>query len=146
MMFANRPQSFLRPLLLGSALTVGLFASACGEDHDHDHGGEDDAHLMFVDAPAASLTAGEDAAVTWQVHTDGDLHHTEIRACMGHSDDCGNGDTSTFDENFTGTLADGTYSTNVNLAVAVPWTIVVYAHVGATPHISEAIHATVAAE
>ncbi len=137
--------TFAKPrhsLVLGFAASLALLGGACGDGHDHGDG--DDAHLMFVDAPATSLTAGEDAVVTWQVHTDGDLHHTEIRACMGHSSDCGLGDTTTYDENFTGTVADGTYTTNVNLSVAGPWTVVVYAHVGETPHISEAIHTTVA--
>jgi len=127
---------------LGSALAVGLVAGACGEGHDDDHD-HDAAHLMFVAAPGATLTAGDDVAVTWQVHTEGELHHTEIRACMGHSDDCGLGDMTTFDEKFAATLSEETYEATVALSVAGPWTIVVYAHVGETPHISEAIHATV---
>ncbi|MCP4443963.1 MAG: hypothetical protein GY811_01275 [Myxococcales bacterium] len=140
---ASRSSRIFNPLVLSSVLAVGTLAiGACGEDdHDHEHG--DEAHLMFVTAPGTTLTAGEDAAVTWMVHTEGDLHHTEIRACMGHSDECGLGDTTSFDLNFTGTMGDDMYSTDVNIDTAGPWTIVVYAHVGETPHISDAIHATV---
>lgn len=138
--FATRSNRSLRSLVLGSACALGLLAvSACGGDED----GADDAHLMFVTAPGAAITAGEDVAVTWMVHTEGDLHHTEIRACMGHSDDCGLGDMTSFDANFTGLMNGEMYSTNVNIDTAGPWTIVVFAHVGETPHISEAVHATV---
>ncbi len=129
-----------RPLLLGSILALG-FLGACGDDDgEHDL---DEAHLMFLEAPSATLAVGVEEPVTWQVHTEGELHHTEIRACMGHSDECGLGDASTFDGNFFGTLSEETYSANVNITAAGPWTIVVYAHVGETPHISEAVHVTV---
>ncbi len=137
-MFAST--HLVRPFFLTLAVVLGFFVGACGEEHDHDH---DAAHLMFVGAPGATLTAGEDVVVTWQVHTEGDLHHTELRACMGHNDECGLGDMSTFDENFSATLNEETYSATLNLSVAGPWTVVVFAHVGETPHISEAIHTTV---
>ncbi len=142
MTVARRFSRILNPLVLGSIFAFGaLAAGACGDDGDEVD--PDEAHLMFVTAPSTTLTAGTAVDVSWMVHTEGELHHTEIRACMGHSADCGLGDMTSFDENFAATNNAGTYEASVSLSVAGPWTIVVFAHVGATPHISEAIHATV---
>ncbi len=143
MTLSIKPSRFLSSLILGSVLTLGI--SACSDDanDDPDAADPDTAHLMFVTAPGTTLTAGQDEAVSWMVHTEGDLHHTEIRACMGHNNDCGNGGMDTFDENFAGTKNGDNYEGTVNIPTAGPWTIVVFAHVGETPHTSEAIHATV---
>ncbi len=145
MTLSIKPSRFLSTLLLGSVLILGM--SACSDDHgDHDHAdasNPDAAHLMFVTAPGTTLTAGQDEAVSWMVHTEGTLHHTEIRACMGHRDDCGNDGMDTYDENFMGTKNGDNYEGMVNIPTAGPWTIVVFAHVGGTPHTSEAIHAMV---
>ena len=126
--------------LLLSAL---VFAPACGDDGDDQSA--DDAHLMFGIAPPTALTAGTPVDVMWEVHTEGDLHHTEIRACMGHSNDCGLGDATSFDENFAATpVTDGEgFTSTITIDVEGPWTIAVFAHVGETPHISDVIHATV---
>ena len=141
-MSATTHTRFLPTIILGSILILGL--GACSDDHDHpDAADPDAAHLMFVTAPDTTLTMGEDVPVSWMVHTEGTLHHTEIRACMGHRDDCGNAGMETFDENFAGTKNGDTFEGVVNIPSAGPWTIVVFAHVGATPHTSEAIHATV---
>ena len=97
---------------------------------------------MFVNAPPTAMTADTAVDVTYMVHTEGDLHHQEIRACMGHETACGLGDASSFDMNFAGTKSGDTYTASVMLAEGA-WTIAVFAHVGETPHISDVIHTTV---
>ena len=89
------------------------------------------------------MTVGTAVEVTWTIETEGELHHTEIRACMGHSNDCGLGGADSFDQNFAATMNDGMYTASITLDTAGPWTVVAFAHVGETPHISEVIHATV---
>jgi hypothetical protein len=129
-------------ILFALALTSMLAFAACGDDgQSHD---PDEAHLMFVSAPPTSITTDVAVDVSYMVHTEGDLHHTEIRACMGHSTDCGLGGMDSFDLNFAATKEGDTYSASVTIDMAGPWTIAVFAHVGETPHISEVVHATVA--
>lgn len=89
-----------------------------------------EASLFFVSGPPVSLTTSVAADVTYQVHTEGELHHTEIRACMGHSTDCGLGGETSFDLNFPATLKGDTYSASITIDSAGPWTIAVFAHVG----------------
>lgn len=137
-------QSIKRPLFAATALlALAAFAPACGDDGDSSD--PDAAHLMFVTPPPTAMTADTAVEVTYAVHTEGDLHHQEIRACMGHNDECGLGDASSFDMNFAGTKEGEAYTASVMLAEG-PWTIAVFAHVGATPHISDVIHATVSAQ
>lgn len=131
-------QTILGGLALASVLA---FAPACGEDDEH--ADPDHAHLAFVNAPATTLTTSVSTDVTYQVHTEGNLHHTEIRACMGHNTSCGLGDASTFDVNFAATLSGDIYTAPVSIESAGPWTIAVFAHVGETPHISDVIHTMV---
>jgi len=135
-------KSTIRPVFAASAVLALLaFTPACGDDHDA-HDDPDHAHLMFVTAPPTAMSAATAVDVVYMVHTEGDLHHQEIRACMGHNAACGLGDASSFDQNFAGTKEGDSYTASVMLAEG-PWTIAVFAHVGATPHISDVIHSTV---
>jgi hypothetical protein len=129
----------IRFAVFSAVLALLLTVAACGDEH----GDPDHAHLHFVNAPPATLTAGTDFEVRWAVETEGELHHTEIRACMGQNSTCGLGGAESFDANFTPTPVDGEYAATVNLSVAGDWTIVVFAHVGETPHISETVYVTV---
>ena len=127
----------IRKNILGLA-AIALFAAAgCGDEH------ADEVHLHWITMPDATLTAGTAVPVSWSAHADGDLHHTEIRACMGEVAECGLGDMSSFDENFAATPEGDNFTASVSLDVAGTWTVVVYAHVDADPHISEAAIVTV---
>ena len=121
------------------AMALLLTVVSCSDEE----GNPDDAYLQFVNAPPATLTAGTDVEVRWTVETDGELHHTEIRACMGQNPTCGLGGAESFDENFTPTMLEGEYVATVNLSVAGQWTVAVFAHVGETPHISDVVYVTV---
>jgi hypothetical protein len=136
-----KPNKSKSSALIGLFCATLVFGAACGDD---EHDDPDHAHLMFVSAPPTSISAGTAVEVSWMVHTEGELHHTEIRACMGHSTDCGLGGADSFDMNYAATMADDMYSASVQIDDAGPWTIAVFAHVGETPHISDVIHATVA--
>jgi hypothetical protein len=133
-------KSTIRPVFAASALLALLaFTPACGDDAAED---PDHAHLEFVTAPPTAMSAATAVDVVYMVHTEGDLHHQEIRACMGHNTACGLGDASSFDQSFAGTKEGESYTASVMLAEG-PWTIAVFAHVGETPHISSVIHSTV---
>lgn len=121
------------------ALALALFAPACGDDEAD----PDAAHLEFSVAPPETMTAGTAVDVTWMVHTEGDLHHTEIRACEGHADTCGLGGADSFDLNFAATAGDASYTASLSFDAAAHWTVVVFAHVGETPHVTKAIHISV---
>lgn len=127
------------PVMLALMLSV----SACSGDDDADD--PDHAHLMFVTAPPTTLTAGTDVEVRWAVHTEGDLHHTEVRGCMGQDSTCGLGGSDSFDAFFSATMVEGEYMTTINVDTPGEWSIVVYAHVGETPHISDVMYVTVEA-
>lgn len=133
--------AFNKSIFSTFALLASIFlAAACDDGHDH---GPDEAHLIFVNSPPTAITVNTPVEVAYQVHTEGDLHHTEIRACTGHSTDCGLGDASSFDVSFPATAGDDQYTATVTIDSAGPWTIAVFAHVGETPHISDVVHATV---
>ncbi len=121
--------------ILSAAL---LSAAACGDD-----GADAGTELMFVEAPPTTLTVDTAVDVSWMVHAHGELHHTEIRACMGHSTDCGLGGADSFDKNFAATMEGEVYTASVSIDAAGPWTIAVFAHVDEDPHISNVIHTTV---
>jgi hypothetical protein len=117
--------------------TSFIFAAACSSDEEGDQ-----ADVGFSSAPSATMTADSDVAVSWTVTTDGELHHSELRACIGHVDPCGLGDASSFDENFSATNTDGTFEAMLNLSAGA-WTVAAFAHVGETPFISDVVHVTV---
>jgi hypothetical protein len=118
----------LTSLILASALA---FAAGCGGDDDPDA-----AHVMFTGAPPASATAATAFDVMWEIHTEGDLHHSEIRVCDGADiGDCGMGDLGTF-TSVTGSMTNGVFTASVTLD-AGDYTVVAWAHVGETPHVSD---------
>ncbi len=121
-----------------TALLLTTALASCADDQDPDR-----ADVTWADAPPTSMNTGVAVEVSWAIDTEGELHHTEVRACTGHSTDCGLGGTDSFDENFAATMAADQYTASVTLDDAGPWTIAAFCHVGETPHISETIHVTV---
>ena len=103
----------------------------------------DDALLLFIEAPPIEIIINTPKAVSYQIHTEGELHHTEVRACMGTSETCGLGDESSFDRQFPALEVEGMYDATIIFDTAGPWTIAVFAHVGETPHNSAVVHTTV---
>lgn len=136
-MLHNRMTQFLLVVAISS---LSLALAACGEDS---HDDPDHAHLDWITAPETTQTAGTSMDVTWMVHTEGDLHHTEIRACMGQTAECGLDGQDSFDMNFQATMDGDNYNATVTLDTVGTWSVAVYAHVGETPHISEVIYVTV---
>ena len=130
---ANSPLTVLTCALLALASSIG-----CGTENR-----ADDALLIFIDAPSIEIIVNTPKAVSYQVHTEGELHHTEVRACMGTSDTCGLGDASSFDLKFPAIEEAGMYDATIIFDTAGPWTIAAFAHVGETPHNSAVVHTTV---
>ena len=129
---------FTSTLIFAFALVSSLALSACDDNGDPNH-----AHLDWIEAPATTMTAGVGAEVAWMVHTEGELHHTEVRACMGQVAECGLGGVESYDENFQATLDGDTYRATLTLEVAGEWSVAVFAHVGEAPNISEVVYVTV---
>jgi hypothetical protein len=166
----NPPMSSLvAPSLVSRALPVllplGLFGlPACdsgdagddaateGGDTHADHGGDSDSDgadpdtmVEWVDMPPSMVAVGEPVTATFMVHTTGELHIAELRACSGAGvADCGLGDMESFVSGaamMTGTEGH-TYSAEVALDAGT-WTVVAYSHVGPSPFVSEAVDVTV---
>lgn len=156
--------SAARSLVLVPALALfGLAAPAGCDDGDDaadgdtgghgehgEHGGSDtadpDTMVEWTTPPPATVAAGEAVEGTFMVHTAGELHVTEMRACMGHGvADCGSGDMDTFD--VTVPASDGTDAAAMHtgslMLDAGDWTVVGYAHVGPDPFVSDPVDVTV---
>lgn len=143
-----------QPLRFLFAASLVLGGTACGSDdgeagthgdgHSDTDGSDPDAMVMWVDGnPPATVMAGEPLAASFMVHTTGDIHVTELRACSGADvADCGLGDMDSF-ESAPAPAVEGqedTYAGELTLA-AGDWTVVAFAHIGADPHVS--MHANV---
>ena len=129
-----------RSFTLVAAAALLLSLSACDE---HEHTDLNHAHLDWIDAPAATMAVGTAGDIAWMIHTEGELHHTEIRACMGQNAECGLGGVESYDENFQATMEGDTYNASVTLETAGTWSLAAFAHVGEEPNISEVVYVTV---
>ena len=112
-------------------------------DHDGGTDGADpDTRIEWTMAPPATVTAGSPVEGTFMVHTQGELHVTELRACTGHGvADCGLGQMDTFET--VPAEADGdAYRGALDLEVG-DYTVVGYAHVGPSPFVSDPVDVTV---
>ncbi len=146
-------------------LTLPLSLSACdssaddhGDDHaDHTHGDHSETHADHGDdtsdadaavdwhtEPPATATVSEAFDVMFMITTTGEIHTREIRICEGVDvADCGLGDMDSFisiaathDED------SGMDSASVTLDAAGDYTVVAYTHIGADPHVSNAVNVT----
>ncbi len=117
------------------------------DDHsDHDGGESDgsdaDTMLEWVEMPA--LVDGAVNA-SFMIQTMGELHVAELRACSGADvADCGLGEMGTF-ESVAAAAQDGMDHMRMGsmTLAAGDWTVVAYVHVGANPHVSDAVNVTV---
>lgn len=119
-------------------------------DHEHedhgDHGGEGadpDTMVAWITAPSAMVAAGEPVGGDFHVHTMGELHVTEVRACSGADVAmCGLGDMDSFESSPAQEADEHGYEGALTLD-AGEWTVVAYAHVGPDPFVSEPVNVTV---
>jgi hypothetical protein len=140
------------------ALTLPLVACDGGEpdgdpssethaDTHADHGADTsdaDTMIHWHEEPPATATVEEAFDVMFMVHTEGEVHVREVRVCEGADvPDCGLGEMDTF----TSLTAMHNEDTGMDMAsfildTAGDYTVVAYAHVGADPHISDAVNVT----
>jgi hypothetical protein len=152
----NRPRARAAQVLLLPLLTLGL--PACDDDDgsddaadtghaDHGADGETadpDTMVEWVDMPATMVAAGEAVTATFMVHTSGELHIAELRACEGAGvADCGLGDMDSFVSG-AATAGDDPHMFSASIMLeAGTWTVVAYSHVGPDPFVSDPVDVTV---
>lgn len=141
-------------VLLATTALIGLPACDDEESGDtghtshgstghHETGGHADAEVMWMEPPPATATADAPIDASFMVHTEGEIHVTELRACMGADvHECGLGGMDSFDENVAAP-ADGDHYAGSLTLPAGTWSVVAYAHVGPDPFISEHVNVTV---
>lgn len=113
------------------------------DSHSHDsHSAE--AEVTWDAMPPATAAVGTPFTASFKVDTMGDIHVTELRACMGENHMCGLGGEETFDVSVPAPAAGEGYEGELTLDSAGTWTVVGYTHVDADPHISA--HALVTVE
>ncbi len=145
------------------ACTVGLGMTACDsgdgstetDTHDtHDSHDTHDTHshetssaeadVSWQTMPPATIVAGTPFTASFTVDTMGEIHVTELRACMGENHMCGLGGEESFDVSVPAPASGDAYEGELTLDTAGTWTVVGYTHVDADPHISA--HALVTVE
>lgn len=132
------------------AALVLIFAPSCddedsGDGHgDHGTGEHADAELEWVEGPPATAAVGTPIEAVFAVHTEGDIHVTELRACMGQAvADCGLGGEESFDLTMPAAADGANYRGSLTFDTAGVWTVVAYAHVGPDPFTSAHAEVTV---
>lgn len=118
------------------------------DSHDsHDSHGSDtesaEAEVSWLTMPGATATAGTAIVASFTVETSGEIHVTELRACMGENHECGADGEESFDVGVPAPASGDGYEGELTLDTPGTWTVVAYTHVDANPHTSAHVVVTV---
>jgi len=115
------------------------------DTHSHETHGDTEsaeAEVSWQTMPPMAATAGVPITASFTVETTGEIHVTELRACMGENHECGAGGEESFDVGAPAPASGDAYEGELTLTAGT-WTVVGYTHVDADPHTSAHVVVTV---